>query len=110
MSTRHHFFSFIGAFAMSTQPITADDKAIPFVQKLIAILWPSFLTAIPVTALVFTLLNPLDIADMLGIHELSALAGYSLGFFFFWLAAALSSILTLYFSRPCHKPGDLKGN
>ncbi len=68
-------------------------------QRLIHILWPSFLVA-GVADIVFTsLFDPLELmyrGDHLIEHRLAA---YTVGFFIFWLLCIASSMLTCYFQR-----------
>jgi hypothetical protein len=59
------------------------------------ILWPSFLMAGVASAVVFALIDPLDVA-IFGHFRPERDVLYAVGFFFFWLIAALSSMLTLY--------------
>ena len=61
---------------------------------LMVILWPSFLMAGVASAVVFALIDPLDVA-IFGYFRPSRDVLYAAGFFFFWLIAALSSLLTL---------------
>lgn len=63
-------------------------------RDLMWILWPSFLMAGVASAVVFALVDPLDIVFM-GYLQASRLTVYTVGFFFFWIMAALSSALTL---------------
>jgi hypothetical protein len=88
---------------MATHPVTQDDQRVPQIQRVTAVFWPSFLTAIPVTAFFFSLFHPLELANLLGHDGATSLAGYTMGFFAFWAAAAVSSGLTLYFANPCQK-------
>lgn len=68
-------------------------------QRLIHILWPSFLVA-GIADIVFTsLFDPLEImyrGEALIEHRLAA---YSVGFFVFWGLGIASSALTCYFQR-----------
>ncbi len=73
------------------------DK-IPPAQQAIAVLWPSFLTAIVATGVFFSAFNPLDLAPFNLDIDISPLAAYSIGFFIFWLLAIASSLGTLYFT------------
>ena len=59
------------------------------------ILGPSFLLAGAASAVVFALIDPLDVA-IFGILRPERDVLYAAGFFFFWLIAALSSALTLF--------------
>ena len=74
---------------------------IPLIQRFIAVLWPSFLTAGAATILFFVLFDPEDLLMILGHEGGSRLAVYTIGFFLFWLLTAVSCLLTCYFQRPC---------
>lgn len=75
----------------------------PLVQRVIAILWPSFLMAGVATVVVFTAFDPQELAASRGYTEpVSRLGAYSIGFFLFWLLTLSSSMLTCYFQQPCH--------
>jgi len=73
-------------------------------QNLVSIFWPSFLVASLGTILFFAFFDPTELARISGYPEISRLAGYTIGFFLFWLLSAVSSGLTYYFRQPCHKP------
>jgi hypothetical protein len=79
-------------------------KSIPMTQRIIAILWPSFLTAGVATILFFTAFDPEVILAVSGYGEVSRLGGYTIGFFLFWLLTSSSCALTCYFQRPCPDP------
>ncbi len=66
-------------------------------RSLMLILWPSFLMAGVASAVVFALIDPLDVA-IFGYFRPERDVLYAVGFFFFWLIAGLSSLLTLYIS------------
>jgi len=66
-------------------------------RSLMLILWPSFLMAGVASAFVFALIDPLDVT-VFGYLRPERDVLYAVGFFFFWLIAALSSLLTLYIS------------
>ncbi|MCW5624999.1 MAG: hypothetical protein KIT73_09815 [Burkholderiales bacterium] len=68
-------------------------------QRLIHVLWPSFLVAIVAEGLFFTAVDPMELS-LLG-HTItgSRLAVYSVGFFCFWTLGAMSSALTCFFQR-----------
>jgi len=86
---------------MPTQPISDEKSAIPIVQQIITVLWPSFLAAVAATVVFFTLFDPIELALLLGFADFPPLGGYTLGFFFFWIVSAIASELTVYFGRPC---------
>lgn len=76
-------------------------KPMPQAQRVICVLWPSFLVAGVQTILFFTLFDP----DVIFYeYNISRLGAYSTGFFAFWFFSIIPSILTLYFAkqrRPC---------
>ena len=76
-------------------------------QKLMWILWPSFLMAGVASAVVFALIDPLDVV-VLNTLQFSRNVMYAAGFFLFWLMGALSSALTLYMApeSPIREPSD----
>jgi len=72
---------------------------IPRSQHIIAVLWPSFLTACAATILLFTVFDPQQVLRGTALAELTRLGAYTVGFFLFWLLGAISSALTCYFQR-----------
>lgn len=80
----------------------SNAGSIPTAQKIIAVLWPSFLTAGVATVVFFTAFDPWEL-DLLG--GATRLGAYTAGFFLFWLLTATTSLLTMYFQRPCSEPG-----
>jgi hypothetical protein len=61
-------------------------------------LWPSFLVAILAEGFFFSVFDPTDLQNI-GSNfdlQLSPIAVYTLGFFFFWVFCALASMLTYY--------------
>ena len=77
--------------------IPIPDK-IPFIQRAISVLWPSFATAIVATGIFFSAFDPRDLIPFNLDIDISPLAAYSIGFFIFLLLAILSSVGTLYFT------------
>jgi hypothetical protein len=67
-------------------------------QQAIALLWPSFLIAIVATGIFFSAFNPTELIPFNLDIDISPLAAYSIGFFLFWIIAAISSYGTLYFT------------
>ncbi|NIR31887.1 MAG: hypothetical protein GWN84_21760 [Gammaproteobacteria bacterium] len=76
-------------------------QEIPRIQRVVAVLWPSFIIAGVATVLFFTAFDPAVIMPAMGYGEVSRLGGYTVGFFLFWALTAGSSLLTCYFQRPC---------
>ncbi len=64
-------------------------------RALMWILWPSFLAAGVTSAVVFALVDPLDIT-IFGHMQLERQVIYAAGFFLFWLMASISSALSLF--------------
>lgn len=81
--------------------MTTSPNPISKTQKIIAILWPSFLTAGLATVLFFIAFDPEQLVASGLLPAVSRLGAYSIGFFLFWLLTAVSCLLTCYFQRPC---------
>jgi hypothetical protein len=87
---------------VSTEPTTQDQTpGIPLTQRIIAVLWPSFLTSGIATGLFFTAFDPHDLIMLTGHLDISRMGVYSIGFFMFWLLTSGTCALTCYFQRPC---------
>ncbi len=71
---------------------------IPVIQRVVAILWPSFITAGIATILFFTAFDPGVVFVEYGISRISA---YRTGFFVFWVLGAVTAISTCFFLRAC---------
>lgn len=63
-------------------------------RQIMVILWPSFLIAGVASAIVFALIDPLDVA-IFGYIRPSREWLYAIGFFLFWVMAGLSSTLSI---------------
>ena len=71
---------------------------IPAVQRFVAILWPSFITAGIATILFNTAFDP----EVLFVdYDISRLGVYSISFFLFWFFGAVTAMATCFFLRPC---------
>jgi len=74
-------------------------------QNIAAVLWPSFLSACLATAIFFGHVDPYDLnAISTPAVEFSAMAGYAIGFFFFWIVCGLSSLLSVFLIRTSRRP------
>ena len=82
--------------------MTEELKPIPTIQKVIAIVWPSFLVAAVATVLVFALFDPKELVRNSANPAATRMAIYTISFFCFWALGAASSMLTCYFRRHCH--------
>ena len=77
------------------------NKEIPTIQKVVAVLWPSFLAAGVATILFFAYFDPQLLMQVSGYGHVSRIGGYTIGFFLFWLLTSTTCVLTCYFQRPC---------
>lgn len=68
-------------------------------QRVIWVLWPSFIVAGIAETVFFTLVDPTSLYVFDEAHEYGRVAVYSMGFFGFWVFAAASSALTCFFQR-----------
>lgn len=68
-------------------------------QRLIWILWPSFVVAGIAEAVFFTLIDPQELYLFGEPVTLSRIATYSIGFFAFWALCAASSMFTCFIQR-----------
>ena len=71
---------------------------IPFIQRVVAILWPSFITAGIATVLFTTAFDP---AVIFFDYDISRLGIYTICFFMFWSLGAITAAATCYFLKPC---------
>jgi hypothetical protein len=78
-----------------------DHPRRPMVQRLGAILWPSFFAAGVATMVFFAFVDPLALRDLtFPSLPLTRGLGYTIGFFTFWLSTASSSLFTWILLRP----------
>jgi hypothetical protein len=70
-------------------------------QDVAIVAWPSFIVAAVATMICFAFIDPLLVGhdDFPPPAFATRMSGYAIGFFFFWLISALSSLLTLYLAR-----------
>ncbi|MGI9245475.1 MAG: hypothetical protein ACR2I8_02030 [Steroidobacteraceae bacterium] len=73
-------------------------------QDVAIVAWPSFLVASDATMVCFAFLDPALVGndDYPPPAFATRLSGYAVGFFFFWLVAAMSSLMSLYLVRTAH--------
>lgn len=77
-------------------------------QRLIWVLWPSFIVAGVAEVLFFTLIDPQELYVFGETVHFSALATYSIGFFAFWAICASSSLFTCYLRQHPDEAGHSK--
>ncbi|CAB3697011.1 hypothetical protein LMG3458_02440 [Achromobacter deleyi] len=75
-------------------------------KSLMWILWPSFLAAAVGSAVVFALIDPLDVAVM-GYVPSGRVGFYTVSFFLLWAMAGASSALTAYLMPRVEEDEDL---
>lgn len=75
-------------------------------KQMMWVLWPSFLVGGVAEMTFFTLFDPMDLHVFGNPVELSRTAIYTMGFFLFWLFAAVSSALTCYLQRGTRDSGE----
>lgn len=81
-----------------------DHPPRPLAQRVGAILWPSFFAAGVCTMVLFAFVDPLALQELtFPSLQLSRGAGYTVGFFMFWLATASSSLFTWILLRPASR-------
>ena len=77
-------------------------------RSLMWILWPSFLAAAACSALIFALIDPLDVA-IFGHVPTGRTGFYTVSFFVLWVMAGLSSALTAYLMPKPRKTTSCNG-
>jgi len=95
------------------EPTGHDEDDVPgqlpwsqLAQDMAVTLWPSFLAASVATMFFFAFFDP----GLFGEGAMpprwltNRMAGYAIGFFFFWAICTLSSALTLYLVRTAREP------
>ncbi len=89
---------------MSPRGAGFDHPPRPLAQRLGAILWPSFFAAGVATTVFFAFVDPLALRDLtFPALEISRGAGYTIGFFVFWLCTASASTFTWILLRPASR-------
>jgi hypothetical protein len=68
-------------------------------QRLMWVMWPSFLVAGVAEAIFFTVFDPFDLHFFGAPLEISRTAIYTMGFFGFWALGIASSALTVFLER-----------
>jgi hypothetical protein len=85
-------------------PSLPDPPPRPLLQRLGAILWPSFFAAGVATMVFFAFVDPLALRDLtFPSLPLTRGRGYTIGFFMFWLATASASVFTWILLRPASR-------
>lgn len=81
----------------------AMARSRPMLQLFGAVLWPSFFTAAAMSAILFALVDPIELQRIsFPALSISRELGYSLGFFSFWLGTLCACGVTALLLRPSH--------
>jgi hypothetical protein len=80
--------------------VLARIGTISVTQRVITVLWLSFLMAGIATGFFFSAIDPLELRYCIDFPEVSRTAAYSIGFLLFWLLTASSSLLAVFFVYP----------
>lgn len=81
-----------------------DHRPRPLVQRLGAILWPSFFAAGVATMVFFAFVDPQALRELtFPDWDMQRELGYTLGFFMFWACTASSSLFTWILLRPASR-------
>lgn len=86
-------------------PLWDKTGWIPAPQRVAAVLWISFLLAGVATGAFFSAIDPLELRHCVSFPEVSRTAAYTIGFLLFWLLAASSALISVFFVYPA-APGD----
>ena len=110
---------------MSTRSPVEQDRAVPGTppaahppprwttrqQAVANVLWASFLAACVASVVFFGVVDPLALADITTPSlDISRMAGYAIGFFFFWAMAILASTLTSFMQRTALRRNDARSH
>lgn len=68
-------------------------------QRILWVVWPSFIVAGVAEAIFFTVIDPQELYLFGQPVHFSKIATYSIGFFGFWMVCAASSLMTVFFQR-----------
>ncbi len=80
--------------------VWARIGATSVVQRIVTVLWLSFLMAGIATGFFFSVIDPLELKYCVDFPEVNRTAAYSIGFFLFWLLTSASSLLAAFFIYP----------
>jgi hypothetical protein len=80
---------------MNPSQTTAAEHRRPLIQRIGAVLWPSFFAAAVAAAVFFSVVDPLALANIsFPGHAISRESGYTAGFLLLWLATGSASAFT----------------
>ena len=80
--------------------VMAQIGTVSIIQRVITVLWLSFVMAGIATGAFFSAIDPMELKYCVSFPEVDRTAAYSIGFFLFWLLTASSSLLAVFFIYP----------
>jgi len=80
--------------------VLAQIGTISVAQRIITVLWLSFLMAGMATGFFFSMIDPFELKYCVDFPEVSRTAAYSIGFILFWILTSSSSLLAVFFIYP----------
>jgi hypothetical protein len=86
----------------------ASIGATSVTQRVITVLWLSFLMAGVATGFFFSVIDPFELRYCVDFPEVGRTAAYSIGFLLFWLLTASSSLLAAFFIYPTKNSESLR--
>ena len=93
---------------MTTSVAPGPRRPLPLIQRLGAVVWPSFFTAAVMSALFFAFIDPLELQQIsFPQHVISRELGYSLGFFMFWAGTLCACGVTALLLRPAREQEEV---
>ena len=82
----------------------SPDRDAGLTARLGAVMWPSFFAAGVATMVFFAVVDPTELAAITWPQwEISRQAGYTMGFFMFWVCTASACTFTALLLRPPHR-------
>lgn len=90
--------------------LLAKIGATSVAQRVITVLWLSFLMAGVATGVFFSAIDPLELKYCVDFPEASRATAYSIGFLLFWLLTASSSLFAVFFVYPAKAAGAGPGD
>ena len=80
--------------------IWSGSGHIPLLQRVITVLWASFLMAGIATGVFFSSIDPLELKYCVDFPDVSRTGAYTIGFLLFWLLTAASGLLSVFLTYP----------
>lgn len=93
---------------MTASADASTRRSLPMIQRLGAVVWPSFFTAAAMSAVFFAFIDPLELQQIsFPQHVISREVGYSLGFFMFWAGTLCACGVTALLMRPASEQEEV---